>query len=117
MLKSELATIIVLVFIVLFGVLVPVLNIKLSKFVSYRWCVVVVILALLIGGVIDFELLSNEARKILLVGGLIISGGYVVLRTLEKILANGWLRGHSIEASKGDLNIKVTNTEEAKHEN
>lgn len=102
------ATIILVSFIVLFGVGVPILNVKLPKFISYRWCVIVVALALLIGAVIDFEVLSEEPRKIVLVGGLIIVGVYVVLRTIEKVLANGWLKGASLEATKGDISVKLS---------
>ena len=101
------ATLILLSFIVAFGILVPVLNIKFPKFISYRWCVVVVALALLIGSVVDFQALSDEARRVILVGGLVIVGAYVVLRTVEKALANGWLRGARIEASKGDLRVSL----------
>lgn len=101
------ATIIVTVFILLFGVGVPILDRKAPKYISYRWCVIVVILALLIGAVIDFEVLSDDARKIVLTGGLVISGAYVILRTVEKVLANGWLNGASIEIEKGDIKAKV----------
>ncbi len=107
MISPSIATVILIVFILLFGVGVPILNIKISKYISYRWCVIVVALALLIGVVIDFEVLSDESRKIILIGGLAIAGVYVILRTLEKVLANGWLKGASIEAEKGDIKIKV----------
>jgi hypothetical protein len=62
----------------------------------------------LIGVVVDFEVLSNDARKIILIGGLVIAGVYVALRTIEKVLANGWLRGATIEAKKGDIEVKLT---------
>lgn len=107
MISSSIATTILIVFILLFGVGVPVLDRKAPKYISYRWCVIVVALALLIGAVIDFEVLSDESRKIVLIGGLIIAGVYVVLRTLEKVLANGWLKGASIEIEKGDIKAKV----------
>lgn len=102
------ATIIIIAFILIFGVGVPILNRKAPKYISYRWCVIVVVLALLIGVVVDFEVLSNDARKIILVGGLVIAGVYVALRTIEKVLANGWLRGATIEAKKGDIEVKLT---------
>ena len=101
------ATLILLSFIAAFGILVPVLNIRFPKFISYRWCVVVVALALLIGAVVDFRSLSDDARRVILVGGLLIVGSYVVMRTVEKALANGWLRGAHIEARKGDLRVSV----------
>lgn len=110
------ATLILLSFIVAFGILVPVLNIKVPKFISYRWCVVVVALALLIGAVVDFQSLSDEARRVILVGGLVIVGSYVVLRTIEKALANGWLRGARIEASKGDLRVSLKSEDDKQTE-
>jgi hypothetical protein len=111
MISPTFATIIVVSFIVLFGVGVPILNKKAPKYISYRWCVVVVILALLIGAVVDFEVLSDEARKVVLIGGMAIGGGFVLLRTIEKVLANGWLHGASSEATKGDISVKVTSGE------
>ena len=102
------ATIIIIAFILLFGVVVPILDKLVPKYISYRWCVVVVVLALLIGVIIDFDVLSDEARKIVLIGGLVIAGIFVVLRTFEKAFANGWLKGAQIEAKKGDISIKVS---------
>lgn len=108
MISPVIATIIMVSFILVFGVGVPILDRKAPKYISYRWCVIVVALALLIGAVIDFEVLSDDARKIVLVGGLVIGGVYVVLRTIEKVLANGWLKGASIEATKGDISVKLS---------
>lgn len=108
------AVLIVVGFILVFGVAVPVLNKKAPKYISYRWCVVVVLLALLIGAVIDFGDLNDTARQIVLVGGLVVSGLYVLLRTIEKALANGWLNGAQIEAKKGDISVKVTGKEGGK---
>lgn len=111
MISPSVATAILISFIVLFGVGVPILNKKAPKYISYRWCVVVVILALLIGSVIDFDILSDEARRVVLIGGLVIAGAYVALRTVEKILANGWLRGATLEAKKGDIEVKLSNND------
>jgi cell division protein FtsW (lipid II flippase) len=108
MISPVIATIIMVSFILVFGVGVPILDRKAPKYISYRWCVIVVALALLIGAVIDFEVLSDDARKIVLVGGLVIAGVYVVLRTIEKVLANGWLKGARIEATKGDISVKLS---------
>lgn len=108
MINPTWATAIILAFILLFGVIVPIINRKAPKYISYRWCVVVVALALLIGVVVDFGELSGDVRMAVVVGGMIIAGVYVVLRTIEKALANGWLRGASIEAKKGDISVKVS---------
>lgn len=108
MISPFFATIIIISFILIFGVGVPILDKLAPKYISYRWCVIVVVLALLVGVVIDFDVLSDEARRIVLIGGLIISGLFVVLRTFEKSAANGWLKGAQIEAKKGDISIKVS---------
>lgn len=106
MLSPNVATIIIVSFLVVFGIVMPILNRKLPKFISYRWSVIVVILALLIGAVLDFDALSENVRYALIVGSLVIAGGYILLRTVEKALANGWLRGAEIEAEKGDIKLK-----------
>lgn len=108
MIMPEHATIIVVLFILIFGVAVPIINRRAPKYISYRWCVIVVLLALLIGVVVDFGELPQEIKMAVVVGGLVICGAYIVLRTLEKALANGWLRGASIEAKKGDISVKVS---------
>lgn len=36
-----------------------------------------------------------------------IVGVYVALRTIEKALSKGWLKGASIEVKKGDLSATV----------
>lgn len=115
MITPEYATIIVVAFILIFGVGVPILNRKAPKYISYRWCVIVVVLALLIGAVIDFDVLTDEARKVILVGGLVIGGLYILLRTIEKVLANGWLKGATIEAKKGDIEVKLTSDKDTEN--
>ena len=108
------SSVIIVAFIVLFGVVLPVLNAKFKDFVSYRWCVLVVVLAILIGATIDFSGLPDDARRVILIGGLVIAGGFVVLRTVEKCLANGWLRGARVEVKKGDLSAKVESVDDGK---
>lgn len=115
MVNPIIATCIIVAFIVAFGVVLPILDKHAPKYISYRWSVVVVVLSLLIGAVIDFGEMPAESRRILLLGGLIIVGGYIVLRTVEKILANGWHRGASVTASKGDIKVEIK--AEGEHEN
>lgn len=107
MIDPYVATAVIVGLIVVFGIVLPVLSIRFPDYVSYRWCVVVVMLAVLVGAVVDFAPLSDETRRTLIVGTLIVAGAYVVLRTAEKALAKGWLRGASIEAQKGDISVKI----------
>lgn len=75
-----------------------------GKTVSFRWCVVSVILVLMIGATIDFGHLSDSTRLALITGGFIVCGIYVLWRGFEKALANGWLfRAKRVE---GDLSSK-----------
>ena len=120
MISPIFATIIMVSFILIFGVGLPILNKKAPKYISYRWCVIVVVLALLIGAVIDFEVLSDDARRVILIGGLVIAGAYILLRTIEKVLANGWLKGATLEAKKGGMSLTLTadqKDEEKKNDN
>lgn len=110
MLSPDTATIIVVAFLIVFGIVMPILNKKLPKFISYRWSVIVVILALLIGAVLDFGELSDEVRYALVIGALVISGGYILLRTVEKALANGWLRGVRLDVRKGDASASLSSS-------
>lgn len=100
MISPAIATTILIVFIILFGVVLPVLNVKWPKYVSFRWLCVVVVLALLIGSVIDFSELSDESRRIVLVCGFVITCLYVLLRTLEKIAYN-----------RGEIKLKLKHGE------
>lgn len=112
MISPSFATVVILAFLVIFGILMPVLNRKFPKFISYRWSVIVVVLALLLGSVLDFDALSDDVRYALIVGSLVIAGGYILLRTAEKALANGWLRGVRIDVRKGDASASLSSDAE-----
>lgn len=114
MIDPTVATAIIICFLVVFGLILPVLNQLAPKYVSYRWCAVVVVLALLVGVIIDFGTLSDEIREDMILGALIIAGGYVALRTVEKALANGWLRGVRLDVRKGDASATVSATDSGK---
>lgn len=111
MINPYIATIVLVVFIITAGALLPVLNAKFKDFVSYRWTVIVVVCALLIGATIDFAGLDDGSRHIILIAGFVIAGCYVLLRTLEKMAANNWsiLGSRKVEASiqKGDIQAKL----------
>ena len=89
------------------ALVIPLLNAipKLSSFISLRWSCVSVILLVMVGVVIDFEPLADTTRDIALKGGLIIVAAFIILRTIEKVLANGWLKGMNIKGTvtKGDI--------------
>ena len=92
---------------IILALVIPLLNPipKLSSFISLRWSCVSVILLIMVGVVIDFEPLADTTRDIALKGGLIIVAAFIILRTIEKVLANGWLKGMNIKGTvtKGDI--------------
>lgn len=108
MVDPSVATAIIIGFLGVFGLILPVLNHVAPKYVSYRWCVVVAVLAMGLGVVVNFSGLSEETRHIVILGALIIAGGYVFLRTIEKALANDWLRGVRLDVRKGDASASVS---------
>ena len=102
-----LAIIILCALITILIVLVPILDAipALTRFVSFRWVCVSIVLVLMVGVIIDFKELSDSTRDLTITGGMIIVGGFLLLKTLEKILYNGWLKGVNLKGSieKGEL--------------
>lgn len=111
MITPQMAVYVLLILAFLLAVIIPVLNAipKLSDFISYRWLCVTIILLLMVGVVIDFENLADGTRDIVLTGGMIIVGAYLLFRTSEKVLYNGWLKGVNLktEIKKGETIIKT----------
>lgn len=115
MITSHLAIWIMAGLALLLAIVIPILNATkhLSDFISFRWTCVAIILLIMVGVVIDFDHLADDTRNIVLMGGIILVGLYLVLRTGEKVLFNGWLKGINLKGTiqKGDLKA----TAEIKH--
>ena len=113
-----LAIIILCALITILIVLVPILDAipALTRFVSFRWVCVSIVLVLMVGVIIDFKELSDSTRDLTITGGMIIVGGFLLLKTLEKILYNGWLKGVNLKGSieKGELKGNVEISSESK---
>lgn len=112
MVNPDIALYTVLGFLVVFGIIIPIADRLpcLRKFVSLRWCLVVTFIAVLLGVIIDFSHITETVRLAVVVGVLIIGGLYIIFRSLEKMMANGWNLGiTNIEVSKGDIkaNLKM----------
>ena len=109
-----LAIIILCTLITILIILVPILDAipALTRFVSFRWVCVSIVWVLMVGVIIDFKELSDSTRDLTITGGMIIIGGFLLLKTLEKILYNGWLKGVNLKGSieKGDLkgNVEIS---------
>ena len=111
MITGDIAIIVLGCLALILALIIPVLDSfeKLSKFISLRWSCVAIVILIMVGVVIDFNHLADDTRNIVLTGGLIVVGGFIVLRTLEKVLYNGWLKGLNLKGSvqKGDIIAKA----------
>lgn len=107
---------------IVLAVVIPLLNAipKLSSLISMRWTCVAVVLLIMVGVVVDFEPLADSTRDIALTGGFVIVGAYLLFRTVEKIMANGWLSNVNVKGtvSKGDItaSVEVKNVDKPKEE-
>ena len=109
MIASNIAVLVLAALALILAIVIPILNSieKLSNCISLRWSCVVIILLIMTGVVVDFSHLSDNTRDIVLKGGLIIVGIFLVLRTFEKILYNGWLKGFNLKGSVQKDGIKL----------
>ena len=107
-----------LVMIIFLLVVVPLLDAsaKLGKYISLRYTLVAVCLIMALGCVLDFSHLIESSRNIVLGGGFILVGLFVVVRSLEKVKLGA--RSFEVTAKKGDieLNAKVRNDKESEND-
>ena len=83
--------------IVFFSIVIPIAEThpKISPVISRRWILIVCITAMMIGVLLDFSHITDSVRMTVIVGGMILSGIYILIRTAEKMAANGWSLGVS----------------------
>lgn len=105
------ATTIMIAFLIVWAVIIPVVGIipKVKEIISYRYLLITVFLACMIGVIINFSGLDSSIRVAVIIGTFILSGLYILLRSFEKWCANGWTFGRDIEASvsKGDIHAEL----------
>lgn len=108
MLTPELAAIILLVVCVLLLIVIPILDgsKKFSRYISLRYTLVAVALIMALGCILDFSHLSESSRNIVLMGGLVLVGLFVAVRSLEKLKLGG--KKIQFSAGKGDAKITAT---------
>ena len=111
MIDSYTATLIIVSFLVVFGVFIPILD-KLPRvrsIVSFRWTLVVIYSAMCLGVIIDFEHLDTSVRFLVVLGGIILSAIFVFVRSYEKANVNNWKIPHArASLSKGDLQAELS---------
>lgn len=106
MLTPTIAALILIGVTLLLLILIPILDgsEKFHQYISLRYTLVAISLIMALGCVLDFSHLNESSRNIVLAGGLVLVGLFVVVRSLEKLkLGNKVI---NLSAEKGD--IKVT---------
>lgn len=113
MLTPTVAAVILLVACVVLLIVVPMLDgsERFHKFISLRYTLVALTLIMALGCVLDFSHLSESSRNIVLMGGIILVGVFVLVRSLEKLKLGK--KVIDISAEKGDVKVaaKIQNKE------
>lgn len=112
MIAPSIATILVCVFALFLLIIIPILDgsKRFGRFISLRYTVTAVMISVMLGCVLDFSHLVESSRNIVLYGSIIISGIFIIVRTLDKIKLGG--KHIEISAEKGDAKITTTITGE-----
>lgn len=117
MLTPTVAAVILLVACIVLLVIIPMLDgsKRFHKFISLRYTLVALTLIMALGCILDFSHLSESSRNIVLMGGIILVGVFVLVRSLEKMKLGS--KVIDITAEKGDMKVaaKIQNKESEKH--
>lgn len=117
MISPIITTIIMILMVIFLLVVIPLLDAsaKLGKYISLRYTLVAVCLIMALGCVLDFSHLIESSRNIVLGGGFILVGLFVVVRSLEKVKLGA--RSFEVEVHKGELgaSAKLHNDKESEN--
>ena len=115
MLTAATSTIVLAGLCLLLLVVIPILDgsKKFSKYISLRYTLVSLALIMSLGCILDFSHLAESSRNIVLMGGLILVGVFVIVRSLEKFKLGS--KVIELSAKKGDIEVgaKLHNKDEA----
>lgn len=108
MLTPHVAAIILLVVCVVLLIIIPLLDgsERFGKFISLRYTLVALSLIMALGCILDFSHLSESSRNIVLMGGMILVGLFVLVRSLEKMKLGG--KVINVSAQKGDIKLSAS---------
>ena len=112
MIEPSFATLIILTMGILLMFVIPFLDSskRFGKYISLRYTLVVVTTLMALGCVLDFSHLGESSRNITIMGGLILVGVFVAVRSLEKLKLG--CKTIEVTARKGDAEITTTITGE-----
>ena len=113
MIQPETTTIIILSLLAVLMAL-PLIEIipRVGKIVSLRWAIVAIVVTLMVAVVLDFSHLNDGIRKTVIVGGLCTGGLWIVARSVEKALFNGFFaKAGKVEVDMDDKKLTIENAE------
>ena len=106
MIDSKSATIVLICFLIVFGIIIPILD-KIPfvrSFISFRWLIIVIYSSMALGAILDFDHLDDTVRFVVVLGGILLSALLVIIRSLEKAAVNRWHLPHTrAKVRKGDV--------------
>ena len=119
MIEPNLATMILLGVCILLLVVIPLLDgsTRFARYISLRYTLVSVTLIMALGCVLDFSHLADQSRNIVLLGGIILVGVFVIVRSLEKMKLGNKVIEVSAEHNGTKIGAKVQNKDEPKQDN
>lgn len=119
MLEPNLATMILLGVCILLLVVIPMLDgsTRFAKYISLRYTLVSVTLIMALGCILDFSHLADQSRNIVLLGGIILVGIFVIVRSLEKMKLGNKVIEVSAEHNGTKVGAKLQNKDDPKQEN
>jgi uncharacterized protein YebE (UPF0316 family) len=111
MLTPEMSAIILLIVSIVLLIVIPLLDgsTRFARYVSLRYTLVTVALIMSLGCVLDFSHLNDSSRNIALMGGLILVGVFVAVRSLEKLKIGNKVIEISAEMGDKKLTTKLQN--------
>ena len=85
---------------------------RVGKIVSLRWAIVAIVVTLMVAVILDFAHLSEDIRKTVIVGGLCTGGLWIVARSVEKALFNGFFaKAGKVEIDVDDKKLTIEGAE------
>ncbi len=116
MIDSYTATCVLVGFLIIFGIILPIFDKlpKIKDFISLRWTIIVIYSAMCIGVILDFNHLDTSVRFAVVVGGIVLSAIFLLVRSLEKAAVNKWkyprIRG---TIKRGDTQAEISLAEKS----
>ena len=111
MIDSYTATYVIITFLFILCIILPILEHipKIKDFISLRWILVAIYSAMCLGVILDFSHLDNSVRFAVVVGGIVLSAIFLLVRSIDKAITNNWnIPKIRSKLSKGDVQAELS---------